>query len=327
MVACCMRIVCALYAYCMRGSCAGTALGGVRGTHGTHGAHGAGDAHDARDARDARNGAPFMRPLCSLYSNFTRANDALMELLSAIHALKGASSQRVIAVLPLFPYSRGGGAAGASRALIPRLFACAGCDHIITMDLHDPQFLGFFDLPVDNLVSRGLFQKYIQRNITGYKNAVIVSPDAGGAKRATVLANTLGMDFALVHKERDLGTRFHESDSEMVLVGDVDGKVAILVDDIVDTGQTLIQAAKVLDALGAITIYAMVTHAILSGNAIEQINMSKLHKVVVTNSVPQADNVKRCPKLVVLDVSPIFAEAIRRVHHGESLSMLFDYSL
>lgn len=126
-----------------------------------------------------------------------RANDALMELFSAVHASKGASSQRVTAVLPLFPYSRH---AGAARALIPRLFASAGCDHIITMDLHDPQFLGFFDIPVDNIVSRGLFQKYIQRHIPDYRNAVIVSPDAGGAKRATVIANTLGMDFALVHK-------------------------------------------------------------------------------------------------------------------------------
>lgn len=188
------------------------------------------------------------------------------------------------------------------------LFACVGCDHIITMDLHDPQFQGFFNIPVDNLGARGVFQKYIIKHIPGYLEAVIVSPDAGGAKRATAIADTLRIDFALIHKERKLGQQFYEMDSEMMLVGHVEDKVAILIDDIIDTANTLIKAAKMLTEHGATKVYSLATHAVFSGDAIERINESTLHKVIVTNSVPQTENVKRCPKLVVLDVSFIFAE-------------------
>ncbi|QSL65190.1 hypothetical protein MERGE_002495 [Pneumocystis wakefieldiae] len=279
-----------------------------------------------------------------------RVNDALMELLIMIHACKGASSHKVTVVLPFFPYSRYSDTkcehsveypnikddskpylyhswAAQMGTLMSSLFACVGCDHIITMDLHDPQFQGFFNIPVDNLGARGVFQKYIIKHIPGYLEAVIVSPDAGGAKRATAIADTLRIDFALIHKERKLGQQFYEMDSEMMLVGHVEDKVAILIDDIIDTANTLIKAAKMLTEHGATKVYSLATHAVFSGDAIERINESTLHKVIVTNSVPQTENVKRCPKLVVLDVSFIFAEAIRKIHHGQSLSMLFDYSL
>ncbi|KAI9791212.1 MAG: ribose-phosphate pyrophosphokinase [Peltula sp. TS41687] len=207
--------------------------------------------------------------------------------------------------------------------LIADLLTCAGADHIITMDLHDPQYQGFFDIPVDNLYARPLLKRYIQLDIPDYKDAVIVSPDAGGAKRATAIADGLGMDFALIHKERRPTRITDRQNATMMLVGDVANRTAILVDDLADTSNTITRAAKLLKKEGATKVYALLTHGVLSGDAIERINASALDKVVVTNSVPQQENQQLCPKLEVLDVGTIFAEAIRRVHHGESISVLF----
>ncbi|KAI9857486.1 MAG: ribose-phosphate pyrophosphokinase [Trichoglossum hirsutum] len=209
--------------------------------------------------------------------------------------------------------------------LVADLLTCAGADHIITMDLHDPQYQGFFDIPVDNLYGRPLLKKYIQFDIPDYKEAVIVSPDAGGAKRATAIADGLGMDFALIHKERRPTRITDRQNATMMLVGDVANRLAILVDDLADTSNTITRAAKLLKKEGATKVYALLTHGILSGDAIERINASALDKVVVTNSVPQEEHRSRCPKLEVLDVGTVFAEAIRRVHHGESISVLFQY--
>ncbi|KAJ5647953.1 hypothetical protein N7490_004325 [Penicillium lividum] len=209
--------------------------------------------------------------------------------------------------------------------LVADLLTCAGADHIITMDLHDPQYQGFFDIPVDNLYGRPLLKSYIQRNIPNYKQAVIVSPDAGGAKRATAIADQLGMEFALIHKERRPTKITDRQNATMMLVGDVRDRIAILIDDLADTSNTITRAAKLLKKEGASQVYALVTHGILSGDAIERINASALDKVVVTNSVEQNDHLRRCPKLEVLEVGHVFAEAIRRVHHGESISVLFQY--
>ncbi|KZF25274.1 ribose-phosphate pyrophosphokinase 4 [Xylona heveae TC161] len=209
--------------------------------------------------------------------------------------------------------------------LVADLLTCAGADHVITMDLHDPQYQGFFDIPVDNLYGRPLMRKYIQYQIPDYQNAVIVSPDAGGAKRATAIADQLGMPFALIHKERR-PTRINDrQNATMMLVGDVADRTAILIDDLADTSNTITRAAKLLKKEGATKIYALITHGVLSGDAIERINASPLDHVVVTNSVPQDEHKKRCPKLEVLDVGHVFAEAIRRVHYGESISVLFQY--
>lgn len=210
--------------------------------------------------------------------------------------------------------------------LVADLLTCAGTDHVITMDLHDPQYQGFFDIPVDNLYGRHLLRKYIQYNIPSYQQAVIVSPDAGGAKRATAIADALGMPFALIHKERRPTQISDRQNATMMLVGDVADRTAILIDDLADTSNTITRAAKLLKKEGATKVYALLTHGILSGDAIDRINASALDKVVVTNSVDQADNLKRCPKLEVLEVGNVFAEAIRRVHHGESISVLFDYN-
>ncbi|KAF4993284.1 hypothetical protein FGRMN_6551 [Fusarium graminum] len=226
--------------------------------------------------------------------------------------------------------------------LVADLLTCAGADHIITMDLHDPQYQGFFDIPVDNLYGKALLQNYIQSQIPEYPQAVIVSPDAGGAKRATLIADSLKTDFALIHKvisTTDLPPseqnsfiaikerrpiRFTEHrNASMMLVGEVKNRICILVDDIVDTGNTITRAAKLLKKEGATMVYALVTHGVFSGDSIARINASAIDKMLVTNSVPQEEHRRQCPKLDVLDISPVFAEAIRRVHHGESISVLF----
>ncbi|CAL5867448.1 uncharacterized protein PFLUO_LOCUS1667 [Penicillium psychrofluorescens] len=209
--------------------------------------------------------------------------------------------------------------------LVADLLTCAGADHIITMDLHDPQYQGYFDIPVDNLYGRPLLKSYIQRNIPNYRQSVVVSPDAGGAKRATAIADSMGIEFALIHKERRPTKITDRQNATMMLVGDVKDRTAILIDDLADTSNTITRAAKLLKKEGAAQVYALVTHGILSGDAIERINASALDKVVVTNSVDQVDHLRRCPKLEVLEVGHVFAEAIRRVHHGESISVLFQY--
>lgn len=202
--------------------------------------------------------------------------------------------------------------------LVADLLTCAGADHVITMDLHDPQYQGFFDIPVDNLYGRPLLKKYIRNEIPNYQQAIIVSPDAGGAKRATAIADGLGMPFALIHKERRPTKITDRQNASMMLVGDVSGRTAILVDDLADTSNTITRAAKLLKNQGATKVYALLTHGVLSGDAIDRINASALDKVVVTNSVPQEEHKKRCPKLEVLEVGHIFAE-VRRFRDSTTL--------
>ncbi|KAI0187545.1 ribose-phosphate pyrophosphokinase 5 [Xylaria flabelliformis] len=209
--------------------------------------------------------------------------------------------------------------------LVADLVTCAGADHVVALDLHDPQYQGFFDIPMDNLYGRPLLQRYIQQNIPDYRDAVIVSPDAGGAKRATAIADSLGMDFALIHKERRPTRITDRQNATMMLVGNVANRVCVLIDDLVDTANTITRAAKLLRKERATVVYALITHGVFSGDAIQRINLSAIDKIIVTNSVPQVEHRKLCPKLDVLDVSPVFAEAIRRIHHGESISVLFQY--
>ncbi|KAK4242495.1 ribose-phosphate pyrophosphokinase 5 [Achaetomium macrosporum] len=208
-------------------------------------------------------------------------------------------------------------------SLVADLLTCAGADRILTCDLHESSYQGFFDIPVDNLHARPLLKRYIQLNIPNYRDAVIVSPDAGGAKRATAIADSLGLAFALIHKERRSPKISEGPKATMMLVGDVASRVCILIDDLVDTGNTITRAAKLLKREGAVKVIALLTHGVLSGDAIPRINASALDKIVVTNSVAQEAHQAACEKLEVLDISATFAEAIRRVHHGESISMLF----
>ncbi|KAJ2984415.1 hypothetical protein NUW58_g6070 [Xylaria curta] len=197
----------------------------------------------------------------------------------------------------------------------------AGCNHVITMDLHASQIQGFFNVPVDNLYAEPSVLRWIRENLSG-EDIVIVSPDAGGAKRATSIADRLDRGFALIHKERPRPNVV----GRMVLVGDVVGKVAILVDDMADTCGTLAKAATTVKENGAREVIAIVTHGILSGDAINILNNSCLSQIVVTNTVPLGNKEKLCKKLRVIDVSPTLAEAIRRTHNGESVSFLFNHA-
>ncbi|XP_055323923.1 ribose-phosphate pyrophosphokinase 1 isoform X2 [Sitodiplosis mosellana] len=276
-------------------------------------------------------------------------NDNLMELLIMINACKIASASRVTAVIPCFPYARqdkkdkgGEGKESAttqnnamprkkydewkfrSRApisakLVANMLSVAGADHIITMDLHASQIQGFFDIPVDNLYAEPAVLKWIKENISEWRNSIIVSPDAGGAKRVTSIADRLNVEFALIHKERKKANEV----ASMVLVGDVKDRVAILVDDMADTCGTICHAAEKLMEAGATRVYAILTHGIFSGPAISRINNACFEAVVVTNTIPQDGHMRDCPKIQCIDVSMMFAEAVRRTHNGESVSYLF----
>ncbi|KAL8802843.1 MAG: hypothetical protein Q9223_005029 [Gallowayella weberi] len=252
-------------------------------------------------------------------------NDGLMELLIIINACKTASARRITAVIPNFPYARQDkkdkSRAPITAKLMANMLQTAGCNHVITMDLHASQIQGFFNVPVDNLYAEPSTLRWIRENLD-VKKAVVVSPDAGGAKRATSIADHLDLNFALIHKER---ARPNEV-SRMTLVGDVRGKIAILVDDMADTCGTLVKAADTVMAHGASEVVAIVTHGILSGNAIANVNESKLSRVVVTNTVPHAEKKERCEKLETIDISPTLAESLRRTHNGESVSFLFSHA-
>eukprot|EP00050_Salpingoeca_kvevrii_P017499 m.65730 g.65730 ORF g.65730 m.65730 type:complete len:323 (-) comp7584_c0_seq1:240-1208(-) len=252
-------------------------------------------------------------------------NDNLMELLITISACKYASARRVTALIPNFPYARQDkkdkSRAPITAKLVANMLTVAGADHIITIDLHASQIQGFFDVPVDNLYAEPAIVAYIKENVADWKTAVVVSPDAGGAKRVTSLADRLGLDFALIHKERKKANEV----SSMVLVGDVTGKVALLVDDMADTCGTLCMAADKLLEAGATAVHAIITHGLFSGSAIAKLNASKIETVVATNSCPHDDKKAACDKLRTIDIAPMLAEAIRRTHNGESISYLFTH--
>ncbi|ELK25915.1 Ribose-phosphate pyrophosphokinase 1 [Myotis davidii] len=260
-------------------------------------------------------------------------NDNLMELLIMINACKGKQSL----LRNRWILQQGGGPkwsrAPISAKLVANMLSVAGADHIITMDLHASQIQGFFDIPVDNLYAEPAVLKWIRENISEWRDCTIVSPDAGGAKRVTSIADRLNVDFALIHKERK---KANEVD-RMVLVGDVKDRVAIFVDDMADTYGTIClddmadtcgticHAADKLLSAGATRVYAILTHGIFSGPAISRINNACFEAVVVTNTIPQEDKMKHCSKIQVIDISMILAEAIRRTHNGESVSYLFSH--
>ncbi|MCJ1372811.1 hypothetical protein MMC20_004036 [Loxospora ochrophaea] len=252
-------------------------------------------------------------------------NDGVMELLIIINACKTASARRITAVIPNFPYARQDkkdkSRAPITAKLMANMLQTAGCNHIITMDLHASQIQGFFNVPVDNLYAEPSTLRWIRENLD-VQRAVIVSPDAGGAKRATSIADRLDLGFALIHKERPRPNEV----SRMVLVGDVRDRIAILVDDMADTCGTLVKAAEAVMDHGASEVVAIVTHGILSGNAIETLNGSALSRVAVTNTVPHAEKKGRCQRLETIDISPTLAESIRRTHNGESVSFLFHHA-
>eukprot|EP00038_Savillea_parva_P008442 m.177015 g.177015 ORF g.177015 m.177015 type:complete len:352 (+) comp14268_c0_seq1:3-1058(+) len=252
-------------------------------------------------------------------------NDNLMEMLILINACKYASAARVTAILPNYPYARQDkkdrSRAPITAKLVANMLTVAGADHVITMDLHASQIQGFFDVPVDNLYAEAAVEKYIRQNVPNFRDAVMVSPDAGGAKRVTSLADRLNVDFALIHKERKKANEV----ASMTLVGEVAGKTAILVDDMADTCGTLCMAVEKLYEAGAKDVYAAITHAILSGPAVERIEKSQLVHLIVTNSCDHSAKKEKCSKIRTIDIAPILAEAVRRTHNGESISYLFNH--
>ncbi|HUJ90494.1 MAG TPA: ribose-phosphate pyrophosphokinase [Syntrophorhabdales bacterium] len=248
-------------------------------------------------------------------------NENLMELLIMLDALKRASAARITVVIPYYGYARQDRKvtprAPISAKLVADLMEVAGASRILAMDLHVGQIQGFFDIPVDHLYALPVQLEYFG-NMGG--RVVVVSPDAGGVERAREFAKRLkNASIAIIDKRREQAN----VSKVMHIVGDVKGKVTILLDDMIDTGGTIVQAAEALVRDGASLVYAGCTHAVLSGNAIERLNGSALHKLVVTNTIPLHDKVDKLQRLEVLDVSPILGEAIKRIHDDSSVSSLF----
>ena len=257
-----------------------------------------------------------------IQSTSTPVNDNLMELLVMIDAAKRSSASRITAVIPYFGYARQD-RKSASRTpitakLIADLLTTAGANRVLTMDLHAGQIQGFFNIPVDDLTSRLVFAKDIKRNVGTEDGTVFVSPDAGGVVRARKFADMFHADIAIVDKMRPEAGK----SEVMNLIGDVKDKHAILVDDIIDSGGTLCNAAKAIMDAGALSVRAYITHGVLSSEACQKVEKSVLTELVVTNSIGDRCP-KNCKKTRQVSVAPLFGEAIRRVTNEESVSSLF----
>ncbi len=249
-------------------------------------------------------------------------NDNLMELLLMLDAFKRASVGRITSVIPYYGYGR------QDRKVLPRvpisaklvadLITTAGTDRVLTVDLHVGQIQGFFNIPVDHLYAAPVIVEYVRRKYTN--DIVIVSPDAGGVERARAFAKRLDASLAIIDKRRE---RVNVAEV-MHVIGDVEGKDAILLDDMIDTAGTVTQAVSALKDNGARRVIAACTHAVLSGPALDRINASELEEVIVTNTIPMDNKQERCKRLTVLSVAPLLGEAIRRIHEETSVSSLFD---
>ena len=251
------------------------------------------------------------------------ANDNLMELLICIDALVRASARRITAVMPYFGYARQdrktGGRTPISAKLVANMLTRAGADRVLTMDLHAGQIQGFFDIPTDNLVATPVLAQDIKENYPR-GNLMIVSPDVGGVVRARSLAERLNVDLAIVDKRRPKA-----GESEVMnIIGDVAGRQCILFDDIVDSGGTLVNAAKALIAAGATDVSAYISHGVLSGPAVQRITDGPLKELVITDSIDRPLEVLNCAKIRTVGVAPLIGEAIRRIANEESVSKLFD---
>jgi len=248
-------------------------------------------------------------------------NDNLVELLLMIDALKRSSARRITAVIPYFGYARQDKKVAPrvpiSAKLVADLLTTAGANRIITMDLHAGQIQGFFNTPVDNLFAAPVIIDYMNSN---YKNdMVIVSPDAGGVERARAFAKRLEAGLAIIDKRRDAPNKA----KAMAVIGNVKGKKAIILDDMVDTAGTLTEAANAVKENGASEVNACCTHAVLSGPAIDRINECELNSLVVTDTIPLSDKGLACDKIKVLSIANLFGEAIIRSHTGDSVTSLF----
>ena len=250
------------------------------------------------------------------------ANDNLMELLLCIDALKRSSAKNITAVIPYFGYARQdrkvAPRTSISAKLVSNLITKAGADRVVTVDLHAGQIQGFFDIPVDNLFATPIFAKHIKKNITN-KNLVCVAPDVGGVERARALSKKLNAGLAIVDKRRPAPGK----SKVMNIIGNIKGKNCLITDDIIDSGGTIVNAAKALKDKGAKDVYVYVTHGVLSGKAVDLINNSKIKKLIITDTIDNTSKIQKSPKIVELSISKLIGEAIKRISNSTSVSDLF----
>jgi ribose-phosphate pyrophosphokinase len=263
------------------------------------------------------------RDVFVIQSTCAPTNDSLMELLIMVDALKRASAERISAVIPYYGYARQDRRPRSSRVpisakVVANLLQTVGVSRVLTMDLHADQIQGFFDIPVDNIyASPVLLSDLRQKN---YADLIVVSPDVGGVVRARALAKQLGCDLAIIDKRRP---RANVSEV-MHVIGEIEGRNCVIMDDMIDTAGTLVKAAEVLKERGAKKVYAYCTHPIFSGPAIERISKGEaLDEVVVTNTIPLSDGARACGKIRQLSVAPLIAETIQRIAKGDSVMSLF----
>ena len=250
------------------------------------------------------------------------ANDNLMELLLCIDALKRSSAKNITAVIPYFGYARQdrkvAPRTSISAKLVSNLITKAGADRVVTVDLHAGQIQGFFDIPVDNLFSTPIFARHIKKKVKS-KNLICVAPDVGGTERARSLGKILNVGLAIVDKRRPKPGQ----SQVMNIIGDVKGKTCILVDDIIDSGGTIVNAAKALKDRGAKEVYVYITHGVLSGEAVKKIKNSVIRNLVITDTIDNSSRVKGTKNIEVLSISSLMGEAIKRISNSTSVSDLF----
>ncbi|MCS7214758.1 MAG: ribose-phosphate pyrophosphokinase [Thermodesulfovibrio sp.] len=257
-----------------------------------------------------------------IQSTCTPVNNNIMELLLIIDALRRASAARITAVIPYYGYARQDRKVQPrvpiSAKLIANLITVAGANRVLSIDLHAGQIQGFFDIPVDHLFAIPVILDYLKKNNL-LNNITVVSPDAGGTERARAFAKKIDAPLAIIDKRRDAPN----VSKVMHVIGDVKGRDVLIIDDMIDTGGTLVQAADALKEKGANRVFAACTHAVLSGPAIDRINISALEEVIVTDTIPVYNKKDRCPKIRVLTVAHLLGEAIKRIHEETSISSLF----
>ncbi len=258
-----------------------------------------------------------------IQSTSNPANDNLMELLLVIDALKRSSAKNITAVIPYYGYARQdrkvAPRTSISAKVVANLITNAGASRVVTVDLHAGQIQGFFDMPVDNLFTTPLFAKHIKKKLKN-KKLICVCPDVGGVQRTRGLATRLKADLAIIDKRRPAPGK----SEVMNIIGDVKGKTCIIVDDIIDSGGTIVNAANALKRSGASDVYVFITHAVLSGDAVNKIKKSKIKKLVITDTINNSSKIKNNNKIEVLSIAQLMAEAIKRISNSNSVSDLFN---
>ena len=257
-----------------------------------------------------------------IQSTSNPANDNIMELLLCIDALRRSSAKNITAVIPYFGYARQdrkvAPRTSISAKVVSNLITNAGANRIVTVDLHAGQIQGFFDIPVDNLFTTPLFARHIKKKIKS-KNIICVAPDVGGVERSRALGRILNVGLAIVDKRRPKPGQ----SQVMNVIGDVKGKTCIIVDDIIDSGGTIVNAAKALKQRGAKDVYVYISHGVLSGDAVKSIKNSPIKKLVITDTINNENKVRSAKNIEILSISNLMGEAIRRISNSTSVSFLF----